>query len=58
MPKEQKPEKTTSTFDRITAPVEGKPSKKEDFDRNRGGLYGGRPEVRGGKPVGDTAPNK
>lgn len=33
---------------------EGVHTPKEDFDRNREGLYGGRPEVRGAK----TPPEK
>ncbi len=53
MTKERKPEKSTTTFDRPTAPVEGKTTPKADFDRNRKGIYGGRPEVRGGNTVPD-----
>lgn len=32
---------------------EGVQTPKADFDRNREGLYGGRPEVRGGEKVPD-----
>ncbi len=54
-----KPEDTAPLSKKVGFPqAEGKQTPKEDFDRNRDGLYGGRPEVRGGEPVGDTVPEK
>jgi hypothetical protein len=50
---DKRKDETTTAFDRATAPVDGKPTPKADYDRNREGIYGGRPEVRGGKPVPD-----
>lgn len=54
MAEERAPEDTTPLSKKVGFPqAEGKQTPKSDFDRNREGTYGGRPEVRGGDKVPD-----
>lgn len=41
--------------DRLDPKAEGKKTKRDDFDRNRDGLYGGLPKARDGKAPGPAA---
>ena len=52
MADDRKPQNTSTPFQKVEVPVvNGAQTSQADFERNREGIYGGRPEVRGAEPV-------